>query len=250
MSHFNYELNESNLRIQLRNLEMPAGEDAWQKFEKYSESQPGRKSENKFNFRIMVNRNVLLPAVFGVVIVSFSLILFNFISIKGPKRVESGAKAETSVSVVPEGISTQMAKEEPKPLIVEPQTETASQTLAEQPKEIQTQPAQQYQTLPKPVAKEEPIQAAQAPTTTPPAPEQTEPVIAQTPAETPTSPVNGNTNSSDASLQASGDNSLNSVIGVQPTKNKGVKRGENNKQLLDIRPSVVTEDSDPEVRPN
>jgi len=89
MSHpFTYEIDERNLRIQLRSAEIPLKEEAWKKFESYCETQKTPDAKSKFKgFELSVNRNIMLPAVFGLIIIVFSFLLFNFISINN-NRVE------------------------------------------------------------------------------------------------------------------------------------------------------------------
>src|SRR5204863_9054813 len=92
---FNYEIDERNLRIQLRSMEVPMKEDAWQKFEAYSAEHPFRTPKTKMiNLQLHLNRNVVLPVVFAMVICFFSVLLFNFISIK-KTRVENIKKPDT-----------------------------------------------------------------------------------------------------------------------------------------------------------
>lgn len=96
MSHFKYEIDERNIRLQLKEMEMPFSEEAWQKFENYSSSHTSSVGETSVKrFQFSLNRNVILPTVFGAIIVSFSLLLFNFVNIKNPNSVRE-ARAETS----------------------------------------------------------------------------------------------------------------------------------------------------------
>lgn len=89
-SHFKYEIDERSIRLRLKEKEMPFTEDAWQRYESYANLQKSQGSEGLLRKgHITVNRNLVLPAVFGAVIVLFSLLLFNFITIKNP--VQSAA---------------------------------------------------------------------------------------------------------------------------------------------------------------
>ena len=85
MSHFKYEIDERNLRLQLKSNELVFNEEAWYKFESFSLCHKNSADEavtKRFNFSL--NRNVMLPLVFGTVIILFSFLLFNFINIKNP----------------------------------------------------------------------------------------------------------------------------------------------------------------------
>jgi hypothetical protein len=87
-SHFNYELDERNLRTKLRDMQTPYKEDAWLQFESYSnEHHVAHKSGALPSFNLNINRTLILPFVFGGVIILFSLLLFNFISIKDKKAI-------------------------------------------------------------------------------------------------------------------------------------------------------------------
>jgi hypothetical protein len=82
-SHFNYEIDERNVRVKLKDMVMPYKEEAWVQFENYSETtKSAHKTSSLPNFRLNLNRNIILPVVFGAVIILFSLVLFNFVNIK------------------------------------------------------------------------------------------------------------------------------------------------------------------------
>lgn len=84
-SHFKYEIDERNLRLQLKENELSFSEDAWQKFEAFTNAQKSSANDAIIKrISVPLNRNLVLPAVFGVVIILFSLLLFNFINIKNP----------------------------------------------------------------------------------------------------------------------------------------------------------------------
>lgn len=85
-SHFNYEIEERNMRNQLKALEMPFKEEAWYSYEAYAKQfQSTHKTQLLPNFNFALNRTVVLPVVFGAIIVLFSFLLFNFINIKNSK---------------------------------------------------------------------------------------------------------------------------------------------------------------------
>jgi hypothetical protein len=103
-SHFNYEIDERNVRNQLKAIEMPFKEEAWYSYEAYAKQvQSTHKSQLLPNFNFALNRNVVLPVVFGAIIVLFSFLLFNFINIKNTKtekkEVVETKPAVTSISV-------------------------------------------------------------------------------------------------------------------------------------------------------
>ena len=103
-SHFNYEIDERNVRNQLKALEMPFKEEAWYSYEAYAKQvQSTHKSQLLPNFNFALNRNAVLPVVFGAIIVLFSFLLFNFINIKNTKtekkEVVETKPAVTSISV-------------------------------------------------------------------------------------------------------------------------------------------------------
>ncbi len=114
MSNFTYEIDERNLRIQLKEFVVPVKEDAWQKFETFSDSMVSQHRENSWkNFNFSLNRSVILPSLFGVIIILFSFLLVNFVSIKNPVK-ESDQKAETLTNSVPaEEIKPKMEKAVP-----------------------------------------------------------------------------------------------------------------------------------------
>ncbi len=93
-SQFTYEIDERKLRMQLKDLEYPLAENAWTKFESYAAARVIRRNPGTLGtLRLSLNRNVVLPVVFGVVVVSFSIMLFNFISLK-PREKHVEQKAE------------------------------------------------------------------------------------------------------------------------------------------------------------
>ena len=106
-NHFNYEIEERNMRNQLKDLETPFKEEAWLSYEAYYKKfNDNRKKQLLPNFNFTLNRTVILPLVFGIVIIAFSFLLFNFITIKTKK---------SSVSEIAE------LKQSTTPVVVEPQ---------------------------------------------------------------------------------------------------------------------------------
>ncbi|MBI2722347.1 MAG: SH3 domain-containing protein [Bacteroidetes bacterium] len=88
-SHFNYEIDERNLRLKLRDMALPQKEEAWIQFENFSNTHYSvNKSASLPSFNFNINRALILPFIFGGIIILFSLLLFNFISIKNVKPSE------------------------------------------------------------------------------------------------------------------------------------------------------------------
>jgi len=108
---FSYEIDEHNLRVQLKNLEIPLKEEAWQKFEIYKQTNT-QIEQTPFlqNLQFRLNRNVVMPAIFGSIILLFSLLLYNFVSIKKDKEqqetVASVPALETASEPEPEAVTT------------------------------------------------------------------------------------------------------------------------------------------------
>lgn len=88
-SHFNYEIDERNLRLKLRDMLLPYKEEAYVQFENFSNmNYIANKSASLPSFNFNINRTLILPFIFGGIIILFSLLLFNFISIKNIKPSE------------------------------------------------------------------------------------------------------------------------------------------------------------------
>ncbi|MCC6370606.1 MAG: hypothetical protein IT236_06370 [Bacteroidia bacterium] len=120
-THFTYEIDERKLRVKLRDIETPPSQEAWQKFDSYSNTQNKHHGHNPLkDVKLPLNRNVIIPAVFGLLIIFFSVLLFNFISIKKPV---SEVGAASSAITTPE-IKTQIAA--PLPEVKTPTSNVAS----------------------------------------------------------------------------------------------------------------------------
>ncbi len=92
-SHFNYEIDERNLRAKLKGMDFPVKENLWVQFDMYCDScKSNYKTSSMPRFQLNINRNVVLPIVFGGVIILFSLLLFNFVSIKNKATDKSETK--------------------------------------------------------------------------------------------------------------------------------------------------------------
>lgn len=116
MSNFTYEIDERNLRLKMKEFTVPVKEEAWQKFESFSEASGNQNRENRLkNFNFSLNRSVVLPSVFGVIIILFSFLLVNFVSIKNPSRVNE-QKVEAKPVIAPTPAVVAAAKvQEPTP---------------------------------------------------------------------------------------------------------------------------------------
>jgi len=118
---FSYEIDERNLRVQLKNLEVPLKEEAWQKFDSYARAhgQPEQRPVfQQLQFRL--NRNVVMPAIFGTIILVFSLMLYNFVSIKKDKvQNTEPVIAPAASEVAAEMPATDLPAMEPAPNQIE-----------------------------------------------------------------------------------------------------------------------------------
>ncbi len=81
-SHFNYEIDEDRIRIQLKEHQVFFNEEAWNNYEKYVEKFRVRELETSKKIKFGISRNVILPIIFFGIIVFFTFILYKFLSIK------------------------------------------------------------------------------------------------------------------------------------------------------------------------
>lgn len=216
-NQFTYEIDERNLRTQLRELEVPLKEDSWHKFEAFSDTQVGQHTSSPLrNFNLNLNRNVVLPVVFGVIIVLFSLLMVNFISIKNPKK-ESAQNSAASPAVSQElQINSQkpaaMAKPQPQ---VQPEQKNADALNVAEVKAGTEQPA---------------ADIASAVTSEP---QQTAPQLPAT--------------------EITSETSATAAVKVEaPEKKKRKRRSSDvvDPELLQIRPTLVSESEEENIRPN
>jgi hypothetical protein len=110
MKHFTYEIDERILREQLNNIAIPLKDENWLRFEQYAAAQaPVLIPKNRLaNLQVHISRNVVLPVVFGVVIIMFSFLLFNFISIKNPtgtSQAISNKDVQVKLPEIPKNLS-------------------------------------------------------------------------------------------------------------------------------------------------
>ena len=144
-NHFTYEIDERNIRLQLKGFKIEAKEEDWQRFQGHSSEnynfRQGIKVEDRFN--ITLNRNVVLPVVFGIIILVFSLLLVNFMSIKNtpksvtvtPDKIEDKPQSDLKVSPQPTKSNIQVQQQtSPEVALLVPSIETTTIT----PTEIQT----------------------------------------------------------------------------------------------------------------
>jgi hypothetical protein len=111
-SHYSYDIDERNLRTKLKGNEGAFTEDVWLKFESYQQANlkaPGIDDVVK-KISFTINRKVILPVIFGAIIISFSLLLFNFINIKSKPKSNLVATTNT--------VKPEVKKETPKPVEV------------------------------------------------------------------------------------------------------------------------------------
>ena len=99
-THFTYEIDERKLRVKLKDIESPLSEDAWRSFELYSGTQTKNYSGNRLKeIQLPLNRNIIVPVVFGALVILFSIVLFNFIDIKKPAQEAEQKKITPQISI-------------------------------------------------------------------------------------------------------------------------------------------------------
>ncbi len=209
---FTYAIEERNLRIQLRALQAPIREDAWQKFELYADAHPFQMPSTGFSgLNINLSRNVVLPVVFGLIICLFSFVLFNFISIKD-SPANNIQKAEHVSTPAPE--YKEVVIPMPNSLPVKKET-------------VKTEP------FIKPSA---------------PAP------VVEKPAFTLLSEIGSSSTTAEAPATTSSiDQTVASTLEVKPesqTKKTTRKVSKAEQQLMEIRPTPVSDEEEQEVTPN
>ncbi len=116
-SHFTYEIDERKLRVRLKDMEETPGVEAWASFDTYCQSKSSQHSGGRMpDIQLPLNRNVIVPVIFGVLIIVFSFILYNFINIK--KVPENASQTPANNVVIP---STQIQENHsPEPIPVSP----------------------------------------------------------------------------------------------------------------------------------
>jgi len=132
MSHFKYEINERSLKMQLKENNVAFNEEAWLKFESFSATQVNVNHVNVIKrFQLSLNRNVILPVVFGGVVVLFSLLLFNFVNIKNPNQETAETKdvPPSAAAVVEKKIESVSVEKQLAPIIKDSVITRPSETV-------------------------------------------------------------------------------------------------------------------------
>jgi len=113
--HFVYEIDERKLRVKLQEIEVEQKQDAWSNFESYYLSKNKTQNEGPLkNFYVPISMNIVLPLVFGLIIIIVAVILFKFISIKNPEiqtTIEEKAPIETITKTDSTSIKLNVLKE-------------------------------------------------------------------------------------------------------------------------------------------
>jgi hypothetical protein len=140
------------MREKLRNMEVSAREDSWNRFEAYSDlNRSAHKASKLPSFQLNINRTLVLPFVFGGLIILFSLLLFNFISIKNKNVTASNRKTgiadskPTPVKEKPQPVISAVVKEVKKDTVITPPSPTptivaATPTVMEKPAVVEKTP--------------------------------------------------------------------------------------------------------------
>lgn len=214
-NHFTYEIDERNLRRQLNDHALPFNEEAWQNFERYNSAQSTFKRESRMkSLNITLNRNVVLPVVFGVIVILFSFLLVNFISIKNPKSTDQKAEASVVPALhksVPESKTPEKSNTN---AVIEQKHAAEPLPTASTPDQKNT-PGQQL-----------PAQNVVAASVNPPA----------------------QSSSSDSGITTGAELKAEPV--VKKKHRRPASEVVESEVLPEIRPTLVTEEREPEIRPN
>jgi len=205
---FTYVIDEQTLRGKLRSMTAPLNEEAWTKFSAYAAMNIRPVETSRFKgFNLTLNRNTVLPAAFAVIIIFFSFLLFNFISIKNPKKAQL-----ENMNVTP---------------VPFPKTTPA----------LITMPVEKPQNISTGVQNKEAVKVAEATVVkeNPPAEKIQEVAVKQ-----------------EASASVADESMLQASAGKEMNKSRKRRAEEilGINQIDEIRPTVVTEDMNPEIRPN
>ena len=201
---FTYALDEQLLRTQLQSLQVAYKEDAWHKFEAYSNAQAVPAESGALQrLSLQFNRQLVLPVAFGSVVLIFSLLLFNFVSIKDPQRADVES-SPVSHPVVPAPDQSQQIIPGPEPV-----QQNDFKTVVKNSEAVKTtEPSIQKE-----------IESAEKQSDT--APELASAAVAD-----------------------------ESAISAEDSAKKRRRRIRHAQTLEEIRPTMVTEDLEPEIRPN
>lgn len=135
-SHFTYEIDENNIRAQLKRHTVAPTEEDWITFNSGQSQHETSNNRKKINYvvNVTLNRNVLIPAAFGLMIVIFATLLFNVINIKRTTKTETisaSAQPEVNVKVEPS-----LAKKPLPQKPIEVQVKVPQQTTIKQEENI------------------------------------------------------------------------------------------------------------------
>ena len=84
--HFTYQLDEEKIRKELRDRRVAPSEDAYQRFCAYSDTQVRQVTRRMPAVNIKINRRFVVPAAAAIVLITLSFLLANFIGGKNDKR--------------------------------------------------------------------------------------------------------------------------------------------------------------------
>ena len=237
-THFTYEIDERKLRVKLKELEPAANAEAWQSLEAYTASQTKNNGHSTLkNIQVPINRNVIIPVVFGILIIFFSVLLFNFINIKG-------ADNSTEKSNVTEikSSDTEVKPEEISPV---------SPTLKE--KTSKESPSETKNNLEKVVTTASLASKSQMSLVSTPIQKPVQPLGQPVLSKTLQTVVKANSTGTTNSI-ATSSNTVNSEISSnQTTKKKGKRRSAEvieSDSSNDSRPNLGGDERETEVRPN
>jgi hypothetical protein len=89
-SLFNYELDERNIRLTLKEADLQFSESAWEDFDRnFNVDSPKPGLDWKMpKIELNINRNVMVPVLFIVVLGGISAMLFSFVDFKSNKKVQ------------------------------------------------------------------------------------------------------------------------------------------------------------------
>jgi hypothetical protein len=120
-SHFNYEIDEKHLGARLKEMRLQYNEQAWTRFETYTDGLKKTYTAPVLpKFSLNINRSVILPIVFGSAIILFSMLLYNFVSIKKPAQVAAIKKAAIVTPLVKNEVPAPVEEKEKNVATVDP----------------------------------------------------------------------------------------------------------------------------------
>ncbi|WP_317898769.1 hypothetical protein [Aurantibacillus circumpalustris] len=232
-NHFTYEIDERHLRTQLKEATVAVSEEAWEKFETFTDSIVSDHRENRFaNLNFTMNRNIVLPSVFGIIIIIFSFLLVNFVSIKTSVKEKSESPETDAVTMNSE--EPKQAEKKALPVLVKkakPEIESV-QAVSQNEDLIKEEKAIVVVETPKELSKQESNSNST--------------VANLVPAITnPASAVNSSETTIDSVANAAADEEAKA-------KRRAKRRAEavETQKLQEIRPTPVMEERDVEIRPN